>query len=417
MKVLWITNIVLPEAIQLLTGSGELKASGGWLLGAANAILKDNNTLNLSIATVSPMVKSFTKLKGRQITYYILPIGRGNEHVNLEYCKYWKKIEAEVRPDVVHIHGTEYSHGHAYLKVCSSNNVVVSIQGLISSYYKYYFAGVTIRDIYKNLTLYDILRGSMLRGRLKFKKRGQYETETLQMTHHIIGRTSWDRALTWAINPNAEYHFCNETLRPEFYGGESWEYKKCTKHTIFLSQSGYAIKGLHQVLKAMPTILKYYPDAKIRVAGYDITKCSNLYECLRYSGYGRYIKSIIRKSGLQDKIVFTGNLNGEQMKREYLNANVFVCPSSIENSPNSLGEAQLLGTPCVASYVGGIPDLMKGNEENIYRFEEVDMLAEKICNIFAHEEKQINMQKIASDRHNANINAENLIRIYNSIRK
>ena len=414
MNVLWITNIMLPEAIQLLTGSGELKASGGWLLGAANAILQDE-TLKLSIATVSPMVKSLTKLKGKLITYYILPIGKGNEHVNLEYCKYWKQIEAEIHPNVVHIHGTEFSHGHAYLKACSSNNVVVSIQGLLSSCYKYYYAGITTRDICKNLTLYDLVKGSMIRGMLKFKRRGQYEVETLQITKHIIGRTSWDRALTWVINPNAEYHFCNETLRPEFYGGESWSYKECSKHTIFLSQSGYAIKGLHQVLKAMPTILKQYPNTKIRVAGYDITRNSNIYEFLRYSGYGRYIKGMIRKLGLQNKVVFTGNLNGEQMKREYLNANLFVCPSSIENSPNSLGEAQLLGTPCVASYVGGIPDMMKGNEENIYRFEEVDMLAEKICNIFASEDEQVDMRKIAAERHNADTNAKNLIKIYNKI--
>lgn len=65
------------------------------------------------------------------------------------------------------------------------------------------------------------------------------------------------------------------------------------------------------------------------------------------------------------------------MKQEYLNANVFICPSSLENSPNSLGEAQILGTPCLASYVGGIPDMMFGNEGYLYRFEEIEMLAER----------------------------------------
>ena len=37
MKILWITNILFPEAEQLLNGAGELKATGGWMLGAANA--------------------------------------------------------------------------------------------------------------------------------------------------------------------------------------------------------------------------------------------------------------------------------------------------------------------------------------------------------------------------------------------
>lgn len=65
------------------------------------------------------------------------------------------------------------------------------------------------------------------------------------------------------------------------------------------------------------------------------------------------------------------------MVKRYLLSNVFICPSTIENSPNSLCEAQLLGVPHIASYVGGTADLMKGNEECLYRFEETEMLAEK----------------------------------------
>lgn len=236
-----------------------------------------------------------------------------------------------------------------------------------------------------NLTFRDIIRGSILKGQKQFKQRAAYEIEMIKEAKHIIGRTSWDRARTWAINPCAEYHFCNETLRPEFYDGSKWNYNKCNKHTIFLSQAGYPIKGLHQVLKAMPIILRHYPDASIRVAGGDITKCSTLSEKLRLSGYGKYIKKLIKKVGMEGKVTFTGNLNAQQMKQEYLRANVFICPSTIENSPNSLGEAQILGTPCVASYVGGIPDMMEGNEKNLYRFEEIEMLAEKVCKVFVEE--------------------------------
>jgi glycosyltransferase involved in cell wall biosynthesis len=41
------------------------------------------------------------------------------------------------------------------------------------------------------------------------------------------------------------------------------------------------------------------------------------------------------------------------MKSEYLNCKVFVSPSPIENSPNSVWDAEILGVPTVASYVGG----------------------------------------------------------------
>lgn len=98
------------------------------------------------------------------------------------------------------------------------------------------------------------------------QQRGEYEKELIKTVSHIIGRTSWDRANTWAINPNAQYHFCNETLRPQFYR-TNWDYEKCNKHTIFLSQGYYPLKGIQQVLHALPLILSHYPDTKILVAG------------------------------------------------------------------------------------------------------------------------------------------------------
>lgn len=297
---------------------------------------------------------------------------------------------------------------------CGSDNVVISIQGMTSAYHYYYY-GMSKSDVYKNLTLRDLLRGSIIDDQHRFKKRSEYEIEMLHMANHVIGRTSWDRAHVWAINPDAKYHFCNETLRPEFYDGPMWSYEKCNKHSIFLSQAGYPIKGLHQLLKAMPLILTHYPDTTIRVAGGDITKCDSFKDWVHFSGYGRYVKNLIHHLHLTGKMTFIGNKNAEEMKQEYLSANVFVCPSTIENSPNSLGEAQILGVPCVASYVGGIPDMMKGNEENLYRFEDVEMLAEKVCRVFADKNKQICVRDLAKKRHDSIVNARSLSQIYDTI--
>lgn len=414
MRILWITNILFPEAELLLSGNGEFKASGGWMLGAADALLKINN-VELFVASVSKRVKELTCLKGQKITYYIIPFGKGNLNINTEYIPFWIEIKNEINPDIVHIHGTEYSHGHAYMKISDNKNVVISIQGLLSSCYKYYYYGMKKLDIYSCLTIRDIIKGSIISAQKSFKERSVIEKEMIKMCKHIIGRTSWDKANTWAINPNTEYHFCNETLRPDFYDGSQWDYHHCKKHSIFLSQAGYPLKGLHQVLKAMPLILRHYPDTIIRIAGNDIIKTNSLINKLKLTGYGLYIKKLIKKYNLNGKVIFTGNLNAKEIKQEYLNSNVFICPSTIENSPNSLGEAQILGVPCIASYVGGIADLMKGNEDNLYRFEDVEMLANKICLIFANKSKQINMIDIAKIRHNPELNSEKLYFIYKNI--
>lgn len=72
MKILWITNILFPEAEQLLAGNGELKSSGGWMLGAADA-LHHKEDIKLIVACVSNRVSTLTKLEGKKITYYVLP--------------------------------------------------------------------------------------------------------------------------------------------------------------------------------------------------------------------------------------------------------------------------------------------------------------------------------------------------------
>lgn len=416
MKILWITNILFPEAENLITKKGELRSSGGWMLGAAEALLNSSKEISLSVATVSPLVKQLTLVQGNRITYYVLPLGKGNSYPNKEYEPYWKEINDQLQPDVVHIHGTEYSHGLAFLNACPNAKSVISIQGLTSAYYYYYYYGLTKYQIIKNITFRDIIRGTILKGKRNFEKRGDcVEILMLSKVKHIIGRTSWDRAHAWAINPNAKYHFNNETLRPEFYDGSKWDYDKCEKHTIFLSQAGYPLKGLHQMLRAMPLILRHYPDTKIRVAGADITKYSTWREKLRISGYGKLIRRMIHQLHLENHIEFLGPLNAEQMKLAYLNSNVFVCPSSIENSPNSLGEAQMLGVPHVASYVGGVADMMVGNEENLYRFEEINMLAEKVCRVFVKKESQIDLSKVALQRHSQRDNAQQLLEIYYNI--
>lgn len=414
MNILWITNTLFPEAVKLLTGKGELRASGGWMIGAANAITQSKD-ISLYVASVSSLVSKLTFVKGEHIGYYVLPIGKGNMRYNKDFEPLWRKVSEEIEPQIVHIHGSEYSHGLAYVNACGAENVVLSIQGMKSAYYYYYYYGISTWEVFKNITLHDILSRSMFGEKRLFKQSGELEKDIISKLHHIIGRTSWDKARSWAINPEAKYHFCNETLRDEFYDGSTWEFEKCSKHTIFLSQANNAIKGLHQVLKAMPIILQHYPDTIIRIAGGDLTQYRGIKGWRHYNGYMKFINSLLDKYRLRNKIVFLGPLNAEEMKNEYLNCNVFVCPSTIENSPNSLGEAQILGTPCIASYVGGIPDMMRGNEDNLYRFEEVEMLAEKVCRVFSDGENQTDLSAIAAQRHDPLNNNQQLLSIYHKI--
>lgn len=414
MKILWITNVVFPEAVSLKGRDGDYRGGGGWLLGAASSLI-GNNDITLTVATPTSLVDRLELLHGERISYYLIPYGKGNKKYNRNYETYWAEIKKEFNPDVVHIHGTEYTHGLAYINACGKEKVIVSIQGLVSAIAKYYLYGLNISDIIRNITLRDLFKGTIFFEKRNFKNRGLTEVKVLQSVDHVIGRTSWDQAHVKAINPQVHYYHCNEILRNEFYEGE-WDVSKCNRYSIFISSASYPIKGFHQLLKAMRIVKMRFPQTQIRIAG-SCYPSETVFQRLKMNGYGRYLLRMADAFKLQEQITYLGPLTVGEMKEEYLKANLFICPSSIENSPNSIGEAQILGVPVLASYAGGIPDMMKGDESHLYRFEEFEMLAAKIITIFEESDFHYTgiMRIKASKRHSATKNVKDLVEIYNQV--
>lgn len=390
MKILWIVNVIMPELAREL--KLPLNNYGGWLIGLAYE-LKNRFQIELHIATFHPKINCKKSING---IYYSLVDNSVNS---------WKKLYEEIDPDVVHIHGTEYDYGMNYIIANGSSNTVFSIQGLVSVYQKYYTAGLSNRDVYKNITLRDILkRDNLFQARNKFRKRGELERLYFKKCEHVIGRTDWDKTHALAINPNINYHYGAEILRDGFYASPKWNYNDCIPHTIFLSQAGYPIKGLHQLLKALPFLIEKYPNIKVKIAGHNIFKRDGFLDKLTENGYSKYINKLITNLKLQNRIIFLGNLSEDEMINEYLKANVFVCPSAIENSPNSLAEAQLLGLPIISAYVGGVQSMVVHGETGwLYRFEEIEMLAYYIDKVFKEDVSNDNFSTkeiaIASSRH------------------
>ncbi|QJD94412.1 glycosyltransferase family 4 protein [Mucilaginibacter robiniae] len=387
------------------------------MYAGAKALLATNSNIQLAVASLYSG-EELQVLKLGEITYYLLPGAGDVISYNAKLEAYWKQIDQDFAPDVTHVHGTEYPHGLAYVNACGSEKVIISIQGLVSVYERYYYGGISEKVLLKNITIRDILRNdTIITQRNRMVQRGSFEKQMIQSVKHIIGRTAWDKAHTWALNSAIKYHFCNETLREEFYKYK-WGYQNCKKYSIFLSQAHYPIKGLQQMLAALPFILAHYPQTKVYVAGHNFTNKG----FLKINGFGKYIQSQIEDLGIQDNVVFLGMLSEQQMCQQFLKANVFVCPSSIENSPNSIGEAQLLGVPCVASIVGGMTDMIEDHQSGLlYRFEEVEMLAKNVCDIFSDLEltqKLSENGRIAAwERHNKTANSTRMVEIYNNVAK
>jgi glycosyltransferase involved in cell wall biosynthesis len=299
------------------------------------------------------------------------------------------------------------------------SHMVASIQGLCRFLAEHYTDGIPVKSCRKS-TFRDLIRkDNILQQQEKFRLRGELETKALEKLQHAIGRTDWDHECVKSINPDITYHFCNETLRENFYE-DSWQYHSCTRYRIFASACNYPIKGFHYLLEAFARVVKTYPDATLAVTGSSFL-AKDLKGKLRQSSYETYLASLAKKYRLEDKLVFLGHLSAEKMKQAYLNANVFVLPSTLENSPNSLGEAMLLGVPSVAANVGGVRNLMKdGSEGRIYEAGQVDTLAKHILELFALEERAAVIGCAARNHalatHDPEKNLRDLMNIYEEIR-
>ena len=409
MKILWLCNFMLPAiAVQL---HREATNKEGWISGLAQVVLGRQHENDITLAVAFPVneagsgrsclledkdqiISGTVKLEQSSLRFYGF-----YEDTSRPECydagleRRLSQITGDFKPDIVHCFGTEYPHT---LALCRSfpqkDRILVGIQGLCSVYANAYFANLPEQVIH-SVTLRDFLKkDSLARQQEKFAARGAMEIEAVRLAGNVTGRTAWDRFYTEQWNPGAEYHMMNETLRADFYHG-AWKEENCIPRSIFLSQGDYPIKGLHYMLAALPAIREKYPDVQVFVAGNSLVKYGTWKEKLKISAYGRYLRRLIRKNGLEKNIQFLGKLNAQAMKDRYLKSNLFVCCSAIENSPNSLGEAMLLGMPCVSADVGGIPSIFDNGKDGILYggFKTAKNEFDNMCNEIENNEKGLDI--------------------------
>lgn len=407
-QVLIFSNIILPKIASHLSMTPNY--SGGWIIGLVEELLQSGK-VDLTVAFPAFGLKSKVSGSISELRYYGFSQSKSDMHeYNSGVENNVNAIIAEVRPDIVHVFGTEYPHSLAIINACESlgilDRVVINIQGLVSIYARHYYAGVP-KSIYLRWKQSD------------FVKRGKYEIEAIRKVKHVIGRTDWDRACATQINPSVQYHFCNETLRDEFYK-HNWDIEKIERHSIFLSQAPYPIKGLHYVLEALPHVLTKFPDTRLYIAGSDTTKNETIKDKLKMGSYGHYIRRLIRALKVSEYVTFVGSLDEKKMCERYLKSHVFALPSSIENSPNSVGEAMLLGVPVVASDVGGVKNMLTHSVEGfVYQHDASYMLGHYIMTIFARDETALvfseNSRVHANATHNKEKNLRDILSIYGLI--
>lgn len=408
MKVLWTVNTLMPRITEKL-GIGS-SHSISWV-DAMSDYLKKEDGIHLAIAT--PYEKKFICSCIEGIDYYCVPSNITS----------WRKVLDSYQPDVIHEYGTEKNHNLIINQLAIDTPVIVSLQGLLSEYQRHYYAGIDISTMLKYTPLRDVLRPSgFFTGRIDFEKRAKNEVRLLNSVRFVEGRSTWDRVSALRINPKLKYYFLPRMLRREFNESHSWKIDGMERHTILVSQGNYPIKGLHFVFYAISFLKKRYPDIKLYIAGKSIFDgITGFGRCLK-NGYTRYLYDLMIELDIVSNIYFTGNKSAKEMVELLKTVNVALVSSSIENAPNSLAESMIIGTPSIASFVGGNMDMLK-HEYNgyLYCYNEPYMLAEYISRIFDDDSLALCFSKRAREEakviHDPKTLVSRVKEIYNDIQK
>ncbi len=105
-------------------------------------------------------------------------------------------------------------------------------------------------------------------------------------------------------------------------------------------------KGVDDVIRAMPAILRAIPTAQFRIVG--------------EGDYGDDLKKLVKKLKLERSVQFVGHVNSQQLAKEYRSSTLFVLPSTWPETFGKVGiEAMSVGRPVIAADVGGIRDWLQ----------------------------------------------------------
>lgn len=361
MKILWFANTPC-GATERLTGKPVL--GGGWLYSLSEE-LKNRKDVELHIAfywghTVEPfnykgiiyhpvLQEGEGSKLGRLINRFIVA---SSNMIDLKMLPRLMDVVSDVKPDLIHIHGSENNYGiiASQLLPCP---IVMSIQGLLSLSIYIYYRGYTKQEISRNEGLMQKLLMSGISMKEKsFRRRGAMEREFFKNIPNIIGRTFWDKAGSLAMNPARRYFEVGEIMRPEFFNAY-WGKKEFSKPYVITTtiSAGY-YKGLETVFHASKILKNARFDYKWQVIGIgEKDLLTNLSE-----------KQVACKAE-ELNIHLLGRKNAQEMVALMTDADLFVQVSHIENSPNSLGEAMLLGMPIIATFAGGTASMLENNVE------------------------------------------------------
>lgn len=410
MKVLWF-NLSTPKNYN----SDGRTLLGGWQ-DSLESIVKAYSNIELYIA-----FKGIGKVKHIDNVTYIPINPQFSKNERLKNFFSWEtesnkliqkaiKVVDEYRPDLIHVFGTEWPFG--LIALYTKIPVVIHVQGAISPYYNAKFP-----PGYNIFTYVAAMKGNIARyiwhyiQTTKQKSREKMEKKIFKNVKYYMGRTCWDKAITKVCNKDRIYFHVDEALRPAFLEeNRHWTLNENNSDILRIVTIGCSTmyKGLDMMIKTGTQLKCLGINFEWNIIGHMPNEFRMMVE---YKEKKKFKDCNINILGFQSP---------EFISELLCNSSIYVHTAYIENSPNSLCEAQIMGLPIVSTNVGGISSLVSDGVDGVlvpandpYR------MAFEISELFSDKERMIEYSlkgmERAQIRHNPQNIAEDLMNCYNTI--
>ena len=356
MKILWLTETPSKYKPEEYGYNGR-----GWIESLQSLLENCVEIDQLGIAF--PHYIDTNKLTDGKSTYYPIKREMPGNIVTWIISNWKKKIEKEeeinqlksiledFEPDIIHIFGTESWLCHVV--GMTNKPCIVHLQGLLVTCLNAYIpTGLSKFDLIRyNWT--GFIKGiSLWHNQQIFDKKAKREYKFFKEISYFMGRTNWDKSISGFLSPKSIYFHVDEVLRDKFYSASSWRYNKTNGLLITSTLSDALYKGLDLVIKTATILVKEHCEFEWRIIGVDYgSQTALLLKKIYNSEYASLNISLLGVKNT-DEII---NLLGE--------TTLYVHTSYIDNSPNSLCEAQILGVPVIATNVGGVSSLIENGKD------------------------------------------------------
>lgn len=358
-----------------------------WIMTLANILVE--NGVELTILNYNSTIKDKIvkkEFQGIKLTYVKTPklkldlLTLYQKRIRV-MNKYLKTIIKNY--NLVHIHGSE----HQYEAMMYNLNipVVISIQGIISEVLK-------VLPIVPNWKIY-----------IEWKLSSMYEKKYLPRYSNFSCRTHWDSSYIRTMNPKAKVFTIWEMIREDFFE----DYFSKNKKSILFVGGKNPIKGLIELLQAFNSSLQKKDLTLIILGNCKVDDLNVL--------IGKYNLSNININNIDCR----GMQGVKGMISAYEESFCLVHPTYIDNSPNSVCEAQLSGLPVIATDVGGVSSLIEDEKTGLLigkESKDIEISVDRLlsdnhfCNFISK-----NSKKIARHRHNPDLILKQTLDMYNEI--